>query len=539
MKRNIFTVIIGLFFIVLSITAAGAATQPTYNTFTQIGAGGFGDSANSYSWSVYWFKGNLYVGTNRHHLHSMYEAISYMPGLPFSIDFFPDYLKPDPPPSTNWFTPEWADAFQGEIWRYTKNRKWQKVHQSGTFTQQNGDVVMHMPVAYGYRALEEFDGYLYACGIGTWMPPVANNTILRSATGDPGTWEDVSGVIAGTQNIRAIAKWRDKLYVAASVSGKAIVFESAPQNQGWWKQVSTAGFGTPNNSEIYYLAVFNDHLYASTVNLVTGFEVWKTKGEDDDSNPGKYVWQRVIYNGFGDTWNQYGMTMAAFKDYLYVGTAVGIGMVMKKNAETGQDEVVGTRPLEIIRIDKNDKAQLIVGALKASDPITKDDGTSYPRVPLSRMGAGFNNPFNVYAWNMNVYDKCLYVGTLDLSVFVLGILRENPGFIASLLEMFGVDVPKEIETALDNSRLIPAVTNLLMKKYGGGDLWRSCNGVTWAAVTLNGFGNPHNYGIREVIPVKEAGKDTALAIGTANPFTGREKGGCEVWLKGKLPKKCF
>ena len=44
------------------------------------------------------------------------------------------------------------------------------------------------------------------------------NTILRSATGDPGTWEDVSGIIAGTTNIRAITTWNSKLYVAASVT---------------------------------------------------------------------------------------------------------------------------------------------------------------------------------------------------------------------------------------------------------------------------------------------------------------------------------
>ena len=36
-----------------------------------------------------------------------------------------------------------------------------------------------------------------------------------------------------------------------------------------------SGFGG-NNSEIYYLTAFDNHLYASTVNLVTGFEVWKT-----------------------------------------------------------------------------------------------------------------------------------------------------------------------------------------------------------------------------------------------------------------------
>jgi hypothetical protein len=287
--------------------------------------------------------------------------------------------------------------------------------------------------------------------------------------------------------------------------------------------VSEPGFGG-NNSEIYYLTVFNNHLYASTVNLVTGFEVWKTNGTS--AGGGKYVWTQVLKNGFGDTWNQYGMTMAAFGDYLYLGTAVGIGMVMKNN------EVVGTRPIEIIRIDKYDNAELIVGARTASDPI---EGGPSPRVPLSGWGAGFGNPFNVYAWNMNVYRDCLYVGTLDLGVFVIGMLEKNPGLLRFFMSLYApedLSFPADIVDAIINSRLTPEVLELMKKLFGGGDMWKSCDGVHWMPVTLNGFGNYHNYGIREVIPVKKDGKDKALAVGTANPFTGRPNGGCEVWLDG-------
>jgi hypothetical protein len=60
--------------------------------------------------------------------------------------------------------------------------------------------------------------------------------------------------------------------------------------------------------------------------------------------------------------------------------------------------------------------------------------------------------------------------------------------------------------------------------------------VNWTSVTINGFGNRYNYGIREAIPIQNNGQDAALAIGTANPFTGQPNGGCEVWLGGKLPK---
>ena len=207
MKRRIASSILCGVLFFLSVAAASA--------FVKIGEGGFGDSANSYSWSVLPFKGDLYVGTNRHHLHSMMEALTYMPGSPILlICCLPIYCPIRRAPAT-WFSPEWADAFQGEIWRYNEQNQWERVHQSGVFQLPDGRSV---PAAYGYRAMAEFKGYLYACGIGTWMLLMTYNTILRSASGDPGTWEDVSGIIAGTTNIRAITTWNSKLYVATSVT---------------------------------------------------------------------------------------------------------------------------------------------------------------------------------------------------------------------------------------------------------------------------------------------------------------------------------
>ena len=444
----------------------------------------------------------------------------------------PDYPPGagDPPGVAWWGTRDFADSMKGEIWRYRRG-KWERVHQSPEFSFPGAPPYLPAgtyPVAYGYRAMAEFNGYVYACGIGTWMPPLPINTVIRSATGNPGTWEDVSQNIGNglTTNIRGIAVWNNKLYISASTPAplggvsKAVVYESAdPKTQGW-KLVNVPGFGG-NNSEIYYLTSFNNHLYASTVNLVDGFELWKTDGTVDPNDPqGRYVWTPVITNGFGDSWNQYGMTMAVLGDKLYLGTAVGIGMVMKNN------EVVGSRAIEIIRVDKNDNAELIVGASEASDP---RPGGPNPRVPISGKGAGFGNPFNVYAWNMNTFKGCLYVGTFDMSVFVLGLLQENPEMIKFFLEYYApsdLDFPPEIANALINSSFMPATLDLMMKLYGGGDVWKSCDGINWRPVTQNGFGNPLNYGIRELVPYR----DQALAVGTANPFTGRPTGGCEGWL---------
>ena len=514
MKKRIALSIICCVFFFLLVAPASA--------FVKIGEGGFGDSANSYSWSVLPFKGDLYVGTNRHHLHSMMEALTYMPGSPISPGMLPADLLPDPPPVDPWFTPDGQTPSRA---RY-----------GGTARRTNGRGFTSR-ASYPTGRWEICAGCLWVQGAGRIQglsvrvrdrdvdAAGADNTILRSASGDPGTWEDVSGIIGGTTNIRAITEWNGKLYVAASVQcGGSRLRVRRSGNQGW-TPVSIPGFGG-DNSEIYYLTVFNNHLYASTVNLVTGFEVWKTDGTSDVNNPGKYVWTPVIQHGFGDTWNQYGMTMAVFGDHLYLGTAVGIGMVMKKT------QVVGTRPIEIIRIDKDDNAELIVGAKEASDPI---DGGPNPRIPLSGMGAGFGNPFNVYAWNMNVYKDCLYVGTFDLSIFVIGALEKNPDLIRFFISIYAAGrsriSPRKLWMPSSIVALTPEVLELMKKLFGGGDLWKSCDGVHWLPVTLNGFGNHLNYGIREVIPVQKDGEDMALAVGTANPFTGRPNGGCEVWLE--------
>ena len=534
MSKKLVSWILSSLFVVVWLTVANAAPPlKIASGFIRIGQEGFGDSANSYSWGVSWFKGNLYVGTNRHHLHSMYEALSFMPGSPIDPSLIPPDLIPEPPPSTVWGSEDWAEAFRAEIWRYNKRQGWVRVHQAPVIGPFPGTppfpLEAYVPQSYGYRALQEFNGYLYACGIGTWMPPIANNTILRSPSGDAGTWENVSGVIALTTNIRAITTWNGKIYVAASVpGGGAVVFASAdPKNEGWTK-VSLPGFGKLANSEIYDLAVFNNHLYASTVNLVTGFEVWKTNGTYAEPAENGYNWTPVIQNGFGDTWNQYGMSMTVFKNYLYLGTAVGIGMVMKIDEDTGQPKPVGTRAFELIRIDKTDKATLIVGNKEASDPI--EGGPPVPRVPLSKMSAGFANPFNVYAWNMSVYNGWLYVGTFDLSTFIIAMLEYDPGSVAEILQQYAPSLPPQMANLIASGSL-----KLLKKTFAGGDLWKSWDGVNWLPVTLNGFNNPYNYGIREIVPIPSGRSTPALAIGTANPFTGKPEGGCEVWLQGMLP----
>ena len=79
----------------------------------------------------------------------------------------------------------------------------------------------------------------------------------------------------------------------------------------------------------------------------------------------------------------------------------------------------------------------------------------------------------------------------------------------------------------------------IVENQAGFDLWRTADGENWIPVERQGFSNPYNYGIRNLISTPYG-----LFIGTTNPFGPKvalrveEKwqyvdnpaGGLEVWL---------
>ncbi|MGQ0793594.1 MAG: hypothetical protein ACT4NX_05830 [Deltaproteobacteria bacterium] len=109
-------------------------------------------------------------------------------------------------------------------------------------------------------------------------------------------------------------------------------------------------------------------------------------------------------------------------------------------------------------------------------------------VRFPRFGAsGFNNPFNLYTWTMTVFNNQLFVGSFDASILLTGGVQpaNNP---------FGADLLRFTNA---NSAATP--------------------------VTLNGFGNITNYGVRTVFSDGDG-----LFLGTANPFNINRGGGWEL-----------
>ena len=99
-----------MFILVLSIFlfVPGTASALTENDFEPIATGGFGDSANSYSWGLTEFGGEVYVSTGRHHLWSMLIAIETMLGQDIPYE---DFIVGPP---GNWGEQVWAEAHRGD-----------------------------------------------------------------------------------------------------------------------------------------------------------------------------------------------------------------------------------------------------------------------------------------------------------------------------------------------------------------------------------------------------------------------------------------
>jgi hypothetical protein len=197
--------------------------------------------------------------------------------------------------------------------------------------------------------------------------------------------------------------------------------------------------------------------------------------------------------------------MAPFKGAMYIGTGIQGG---------GNDRVnkIGPAGAELLRINSDDSWDLIVG-----DPRHTENGL---REPLSGLRAGFGNYFNGYMWSLGMHDDWLYAGTFDWSV----MLRWAHFAEASqLANKFARHLPPDV----------------IVENEGGADFWRSRDGENWLPVSRQGFDNPYNFGIRNIVSSPHG-----LFVGTANSFGPRvavrhdsewiyqdnARGGLEVWL---------
>ncbi|HEY9878334.1 MAG TPA: hypothetical protein V6D29_07750 [Leptolyngbyaceae cyanobacterium] len=470
--------------------------------FHQVGPNGLGDGHNAYAYSSVWYKDHLYVGTGRANLCLLKFAMPFV-----KIDTWPvECLHQN-------YTPEFElTCARGEIWRYSPQlNQWDRLYQAPLVEEE---IIFSRHL--GYRAMAVFQGEsdsepaIYAA---SWSRSRSSGPdILRCIDGKhfeitpKPRFQSQDEEIPITA-IRVLVPFKGRLYTAPTGSAKgnvniswtSLIYESRDPASGEWYSVNDPGFESPPEvATVYDMAAFGDYLYVGTGGM-NGFQVWRTKAEGDPP----YTWEKVLSHGAGrGALNQGTVSMMAFKDALYIGTGIQNG---------GYDHRfnVGPAAAEVIRLRHDGTWDIVVGNAR--------DG----KEPISGLSAGFNNYFCGYIWRMGIHQDWLYVGTMDWSVILRYTnLEKKPLKISQLLAKTGVEA--------------------FLECYGGCELWRTYDGENWLPVTKTGFDNPYNYGIRNIIS-----SPYGLFVETANPFgpkvavrTGKDwdwtyqdnpRGGLEVW----------
>jgi hypothetical protein len=429
---------------------------------------------NNYAWSMSDLDGYIYVGTGRNILVNIIRAIQPGTQLPALIN---------PGPIDN----------QAEIWRYKKDGSlpWERVYKAPADAGITGFRFMIQYRPFGGSPC------LYAATFGR------RAQVLKSTNGV--NWFILpDNVLQGTSS-RAMVVQNGKLYVSTidevNQNSAPLLYSSEDPEFYPWESlinVDAPGFDPSRNptSPISNMAVFNNRIYVGVSNS-EGAQVWRTNGPEPRQND----WTLIVDRGFGDPANVYTLSMGVFRDYLYVGGTKELPLSWAI-----------PRGCDVIRINTNDDWQLIVGG----NPFLPSTVKS-----ASGLGSGFNNPFNVYAWQIQEFDDKLLISTFDDSSNMQVILDTLLANRAALYQLIGVEV-----TTLLIEIYKSVVEILRFIRYPiGFDLYVSEDGIHFNSIFLNGLFNPNNYGGR-ILFVDSCEK---LYLGTANPFQG-----CEVWKTNSI-----
>ena len=255
--------------------------------------------------------------------------------------------------------------------------------------------------------------------------------------------------------------------------------------------------------------------------------------------------------------------LMVFNDYLYIGEyndeEIALERILFSKTGKNADGQFGggldcrflnanlDKSVNLYRMDKNENMELVVG----------NSTKMFPNGSLSGLKSGFGRNENQYIWRMEVYDGKLYVGTHDASSllecfgqFVNGNLLKrtpsewkdqwsylkalmkalqtvdpngngNPDALAQTIKFSYNFVFKNI--TVRNMASAIKLLNYLRTAKRGFDLYVTEDGVNFETVTIDGFGDPYNHGLRVF-----ATTDQGLCLGTANPFYGTQ-----IWIQRK------
>jgi hypothetical protein len=443
----------------LTLIAAISRSALSRQEFSLAAPQGFGDRQNSWVWAMFWWRGKLYVGTNR----SFYCVEQWELHRSISPVLFP-YPPQDPDVAC---TPAPADLpLQAEIWRWPpETNTWERVYYSPDDLDNPDFPGKKLARDIGFRSMAAHTDpggveALYVGGVTSqpmWDGNVPPPRLLRSTDGvsfvpvpqDPGTF---MGSLPNC-SLRSLTSFGGKLFVVNGIvqgAGDVLVSTNPAQGNNAWQKAS------PEGLRVLEMEVFNGWLYVGTLDAKLGYQVLKTQA----SGTPPYAFTTVVDHGGhlstkpGDFVN----SMHVFNSRLHVGTAA----LFSPPASA-----------ELVRITPDDSWELLVGM-----PRQTPAGWKYP---LSGLPDGFANGFNDSMWRLQGSGGYLYVGTNDQST----AWRLLPGLLPSIQHQLGLD------------------------------LYQTQDGWYFGSISTNGLDDPFNLGCRNF-----ADTPHGLFLGTANAYYG-------------------
>ncbi len=460
--------------------------------FIKTAEAGFNDPQNSYAWCITEFQGDIYVGTARNFLYRVFRAVVELGVLPDGW-MYPGVTVP----AGELWSPEHADDMCGEIWRY-RNDVWERVYRSVPVDVSHIPGVpagAMEPKEPGFRYMITFtdkwgEEAIYAA---SGASLVAGRLLLKSTDGT--TWEEVVAPPAITEgDSRSMSVHNGRLYIGPAgndLTAKLWATDdpsSTGDGTNWQLAADFTEEVPGRNVAVVSMVSLNGYLYAGTQNDEAGFQLWRSNAASPD-HPQPGDWTRIIEYGAGDMASTRALTMTVFQGSLMVGTSM-FPLYQEP------PYLLPAKGFELLRVAADDTWEFLIGDPEAKKP--PPEGAQATRTPLSGYHGGFGNVLNVYCWAMLEFDGVLYLGTFDMNSFVYYLLQG--GKSAEALASLDPAIQDQAKAA---------------GPFAGTDVWKTEDGITWKSITLNGFSNPGNYGIRTMIRTEDS-----LILGTANPFGG-------------------
>lgn len=305
--------------------------------------------------------------------------------------------------------------------------------------------------------------------------------------------------------------------VSDSENFRLQIFEPFLDN---WNQTNTSGFGNPNNGVVMSLEVWGDSLFAGAANWEEGGSVWQY-----DANTS--TWVQVSELGFSATYtntNAAIIDMAVFNNHLYASTGWSDNPGQLWRSSNGSswnpvstDGLSNSNNIALTAFGEYNNYFYLGTSNEAEGAEIWRSQTGNPGEWTQLFSAGGGNTSNSIVTSFLVFDGYFYAA-LENGNQGMSVWRSSNGTNWTQVNAPGFGDINNIYAgglAEFDGYLYIGTRN----DATGAQLWRSTNGTTWQQVIGNGFGDLNNVKI-----------DTAVLFAdTLYVVTENNETGMEVW----------